>query len=54
MYIEDDLVDKYIQLAKENDILVYKNKKNQITFSFSGILDQDSDQATRVLNQIWQ
>ena len=54
MYIEDDLVDKYIQLAKENDILVYKNKKNQITFSFSGILDQDIDQATRVLKQIWQ
>ena len=49
-----DLVDKYIQLAKENDILVYKNKKNQITFSVSGILDQDIDQATRVLKQIWQ
>ena len=54
MYIEDDLVDKYIQLAKENDILVYKNKKDQITFSFSSILDQDIDQATRALKQIWQ
>ena len=32
----------------------YKNKKDQITFSFSSILDQDIDQATRALKQIWQ
>ena len=53
MSVEENLVDKYIKIAKENDILVNKNNNNQITLSFSGILDQDIDQATKILKKIW-
>ena len=54
MSVEIDLIDKFIEIAKKNDILVNKNRNNQITLSFSGILDQDIDQATNILKDIWQ
>ena len=54
MSVEIDLIDKFIEIAKKHDILVYKNRNNQITLSFSGILDQDIDQATNILKDIWQ
>ncbi len=47
------MVDQYIALAKQNDILVNKNSNNQITLSFSGILDQDIDEAVDRLKEIW-
>lgn len=53
MSVGAELVDKFIETAKENDILVSKNKNNQITLSFSGILDQDIDQAADILKKIW-
>ena len=53
MAIKADLVDQYIALAKQNDILVNKNSNNQITLSFSGILDQDIDEAVDRLKEIW-
>lgn len=54
MDIDDDLVDKYINLALQHDILINKNSKNQITFSFSGILDKDIDSAVAILKNIWK
>lgn len=53
MAVEQDLVDQYIAIAKAHDILVNKNNNNQITLSFSGILDQDIDDAVLLLKQIW-
>ena len=53
MSVDENLLDSYIRIAKENDILVNKNNNNQITLSFSGILDQDIDQATEILEKIW-
>ena len=53
MSLEEQLVDRYIRIAKENDILVNKNNNNQITLSFSGILDQDIDIAVEILKKIW-
>ena len=53
MSVEENLIDNYIELAKENDILVNKNNNNQITLSFSGILYQDIDQAIKILKKIW-
>mgnify|MGYP000942651252 CR=1 FL=1 len=52
MAIKADLVDQYIALAKQNDILVNKNSNNQITLSFSGILDQDIDEAVDRLKTV--
>lgn len=53
MSLDNNLIDKYIELAKEKDILVNKNSNNQITLSFSGILDKDIDQAIDELKEIW-
>lgn len=53
MSVEADLIDQYIEIAKQNDILVNKNSNNQITLSFSGILDQDIDEAIEQLKEIW-
>ncbi len=38
MSVEIDLIDKFIEIAKKHDILVYKNRNNQITLSFSEFL----------------
>ena len=54
MSVEEELVDKYIEIAKQHDILVNKKQNNQITISFSGILDQDIDEATNLLARIWK
>lgn len=54
MTVQEDLVDQYLHKAKENGILINKNNKNQITFSFSGILDKDIDEAIEILKKIWE
>lgn len=54
MTIQEDLIDQYLHKAKENGILINKNNKNQITFSFSGILDKDIDEAIEILKKIWE
>ena len=53
MSLDAQLVDQYIALAKQKDILVTKNTNQQITLSFSGILDRDIDDAIAQLKEIW-
>lgn len=53
MSLEPALIDQYIEIAKQHDILVNKNSNNQITLSFSGILDSDIDEAVAKLKTIW-
>lgn len=54
MSMDNTLIDQYIQLAKQQDILVNKNSNNQITLSFSGILDKDIDRAVDCLKEVWK
>lgn len=54
MSLDTSLIDQYIAVAKENDILVNKNSNEQITLSFSGILDHDIDEAVDKLKEIWE
>lgn len=53
MTVAPELIDNYIENAKDNDILVSKNNNKQITLSFSGILDQDIDEAIDQLKKAW-
>lgn len=52
--LDQNKINEYIDLAKENNILVNKNNNNEIALSFSGILQKDMDSAIKVLSKIWK
>lgn len=54
MTLPKEKVTEYIEIARKNDILVNQNSNQQITLSFSGILQKDIDDAIALLKKIWK
>ena len=54
MSVDQDKIDSYIDLAKENHILVAKNSYHQIALSISGMILEDIEKAILLLKRIWK